>query len=421
MIYYIYNQLLRITIRVFFRHIHASNVANVPLDKPVIIAANHPGTFLDPILIACVIGKPIHFLVRGDVFKNKVVRFVFERFNMIPVYRKDEGYENVEKNLDTNAKVSEILKQNGIVVIFCEGYSSTFRRLRTILKGTARISMQTAMDNNIDVQIVPTGITYTHKTSFRKSMMIEFSKPIAVKDFVAEYTQHPQKGYVSITAEIEKRLQKNLVVVNHVECDAVAETSLNYLRNTESISPLPIMVRNTNKLAAERNLCESINRVFEADKHSYDTYAGMVEAYELELANDKCDDLGVVSGLPTLFETMLLVLGFPFFVLGFLFWGVPYLIAKKIADHKVTRIEYHDALAVNSVTVLFSLSMVALMLAFYPCIGIFTLLIGVLMPLVGVFAGWYYDQLLKMYFVFQAVPHKIKLREMRDKITNFIV
>ena len=186
------------------------------------------------------------------------------------MYRKEEGFENIEKNNDTNKRVSQILKQNGIVVIFCEGYSSTERRLRPIRKGTARICMQTAVVENIDVQIVPMGITYTHKTNFRKSVILDFSSPIAVKDYLDEYNIHPQRSFVSITNELKRRLQENIVDIKNKECDPLCEAHLNYFRNTENYPLVPVLLRDNTKLQAERNICRRINDLFESNAPAYE-------------------------------------------------------------------------------------------------------------------------------------------------------
>jgi 1-acyl-sn-glycerol-3-phosphate acyltransferase len=111
MIYWFFGLILRLTTRLFFRHIHVSNIKSVPYDKPVILAANHPGAFLDPVLLSSIFRKPVYFLVRGDVFKNPMARWFFTRINMIPIYRIDEGFENIGKNIETTQLIAKALKK----------------------------------------------------------------------------------------------------------------------------------------------------------------------------------------------------------------------------------------------------------------------------------------------------------------------
>lgn len=55
------------------------------------------------------------------MFKNSVARFFLQELNVSPVYRFEEGLENVHKNLETFKGIYSILKQNGNYVVFSEG------------------------------------------------------------------------------------------------------------------------------------------------------------------------------------------------------------------------------------------------------------------------------------------------------------
>lgn len=420
MIYFVFLRMLRVTVRIFFRHIHVSNVKNVPYDKPLVIAANHPGAFLDPIILACFIKKPIYFLVRGDVFKNKLVRLIFEQFHMIPVYRKDEGFENIEKNHDTNAKVAEILKQNGIVVIFCEGYSAIDRRLRTILKGTARICMQTAMSENLDVQIIPAGITYTHKTNYRKEVILDFSAPIVMHDYKELFASHPQKSFVSITNELRNRLQHNFVEIRNPECDVLTELHLNYLRNEQPAPTIPVVTRNGKVLAYERRLSDSINLLYENNLPAYEQLERLTMNYQKNLLEAHCADSGVVSNLPGLISYFGLVLGFPIMVLGAICWGIPYRISCIVANRNVSRIDFHDSVTVNITNVLFFI-LISIITIIGSCyLGYYALLLIIAIPAMSTVGIWYLDVLKRIMQVFQAAPVKDTLLIQRKHLIQLI-
>lgn len=420
MIYFVFLRMLRVTVRIFFRHIHVSNVDKVPYDKPLVIAANHPGAFLDPIIIACFIKKPIYFLVRGDVFKNKLVRLIFEQFHMIPVYRKDEGFENIEKNHDTNAKVANILKQNGIVVIFSEGYSAIDRRLRTILKGTARICMQTAMSENLDVQILPAGITYTHKTNYRKEVILDFSAPIAMRDFQESFETHPQKSFVSITNELKNRLHHNFVEIRNPDCDVLTELHLNYLRNEQRAPTIPVVTRNGKVLEHERKISNEINLLYENDLPAYEQLEKLTMTYQKELVEARCTDTGVVSKLPWLLSFFGLVLGFPIMVLGAICWGIPYRLSCIVANKKVTRIDFHDSVTVNITNFLFFI-LISIITTIGACyFGYYALLLVVIIPAMSTVGIWYLDVLKRIMEVFQAAPVKDTLLVQRKHLIQLI-
>jgi len=74
----------------------------------LMIAANHPNSFLDAIILATLFKQPIYSLARGDAFKNKFFAALLKSLNMYPVYRTSEGVENMEHNYSTFNTCREI-------------------------------------------------------------------------------------------------------------------------------------------------------------------------------------------------------------------------------------------------------------------------------------------------------------------------
>jgi len=70
MIYKIFWFWANIAIRVFYGKIEVSGLENVPKDGPLLIASNHPNGFLEPIIMACLFPRDLHFMVRGDGFRK---------------------------------------------------------------------------------------------------------------------------------------------------------------------------------------------------------------------------------------------------------------------------------------------------------------------------------------------------------------
>jgi 1-acyl-sn-glycerol-3-phosphate acyltransferase len=109
-------------------------------EGPLLIAANHPNSFLDAIILASLFKKPIYSLARGDAFVNKTIATILHSLKMLPVYRISEGVENLESNYQTFEACISIFKKNGIVLIFSEGKCINEWHLRALKKGTARLA-----------------------------------------------------------------------------------------------------------------------------------------------------------------------------------------------------------------------------------------------------------------------------------------
>src|SRR5690606_20650045 len=176
---------------------------------PLLIAANHPNSFLDAIVISTLFRHPVHSLVRGDVYINRFYSFLLNQLNMLPVYRLSEGAENLENNYSTFERCREVFRKNGIVLIFSEGRCINEWKLRSLKKGTARLAMS-AWQQGIPLNVIPVGINFSSFRRFGKDIHLNFGKPISTGEIA-----YPEGGK-AITV-FNNRLHselKNLVYEN---------------------------------------------------------------------------------------------------------------------------------------------------------------------------------------------------------------
>ncbi len=421
MIYILIGFLQRITFRLFFKHIHVANLDYIPYDKPVVIACNHPGAFMDPGFIASLLRKPIQFTTRGDVFENPFIRVILKSIHLNPVYRIDEGFGNLNRNFETIETMTEILKKNGIILIFSEGYSALDRRLRPLRKGTARIFMQIAQEHNLDIQLYASGISYSHKTNFRKSVMYSVAKPLFLKDYLDDYISHRQRGYHTFSKELARRISENFIVVDHPECDEIVDQHINYYCSTEKHPNIPVVIYNRKKLDAMQALSKRINQLFSNDPDKFEQFRDLTNKYEQGLKEQKITDYGLINKPLNIFQIGWWILLLPLSIPGFYFWGIPQIIAKKIADKTVTRIDFYDSVSMNSLALIYALLTLInnIFLAFF--IGWWSLLIWVIAPVFGEFAFWTYDKIVHHFQTGKAkkCPSRNELLKLREQLVNF--
>ena len=144
---------------------------------PLLLAANHPNSFLDAVIIDALFHRPVWSLARGDVFKNKFISRLLSALNILPVYRISEGVENLTSNYNTFSDCVELFRKNGIVLIFSEGRSTNEWRLRPLKKGTARLAIS-CWEKQIPLRVLPVGINYSSFHRFGKNLFIDFGKPL---------------------------------------------------------------------------------------------------------------------------------------------------------------------------------------------------------------------------------------------------
>ncbi len=153
---------------------------------PLLLAANHPNSFLDAIILDTLFKNPVYSLARGDAFVNKLVTRILKSFNMLPVYRLTEGVENLENNYETFGACQEIFKQDGIVLIFSEGKCTNEWHLRPLKKGTARLALE-AWRRGVDLKVLPVGINYSSFKKFGKTVIINFGNIITAEEVNNEF------------------------------------------------------------------------------------------------------------------------------------------------------------------------------------------------------------------------------------------
>jgi len=155
---------------------------------PLLIAANHPNSFLDAIILDSIFKNPIYSLARGDAFAGKIVSKTLVSLNMLPVYRVSEGVENLEHNYTTFDACEKLFQQNKIVLIFSEGECMNEWHLRPLKKGTARLAFN-AWQNNVPLKVLPLGINYSSFRFYGKNMVLNFGNIIYQKDIQGDLTQ----------------------------------------------------------------------------------------------------------------------------------------------------------------------------------------------------------------------------------------
>ena len=148
---------------------------------PLLLACNHPNSFLDGVLMDALFEQPIWSLARGDVFKKPFYIKLLTALKIMPVYRTSEGVENLGINYETFDACKKIFQQNGIVVIFSEGKCINEWHLRALKKGTARLAVG-SWEQNIPLRIIPVGINYSSFRRFGKNIFLNFGTVIDQND-----------------------------------------------------------------------------------------------------------------------------------------------------------------------------------------------------------------------------------------------
>jgi glycerol-3-phosphate O-acyltransferase/dihydroxyacetone phosphate acyltransferase len=360
------------TFRVFFRRIFYSNLKKVPLEKPLLFAGNHQNSFLDGVLVGSYLPQPINFLMRADMFKNPVARFCLHQLNVSPVYRIEEGLENVHKNLETFEYIYKILKKNGNYVVFAEGICIQEKRLGKLRKGTARMAFGAEELHGLDVHIVPVGVNYTYPARFRKEVLINFDEPFSIKELKDLYQATPAKALLAFNERIEAGLKRQVIIVEDSENDWLAEQLLVMGRNNLVLPFFKWMFNSDDRRQLEKDICNRINHIAKNSTQHLESLVLKVRKYTDLLRKNNLNDENIARKLDYGFLRYISVLlGLPLFIAGYLANLVPYLLPRIICNRLIKDLRFYSSVYIGLGTVLY--------LIYFP----------VVLALSVIFLGWW--------------------------------
>jgi 1-acyl-sn-glycerol-3-phosphate acyltransferase len=203
MLYAFVKVIARLAIKLYCRDIAINKKEIFKLEGPLLLAVNHPNSFLDAIILCTLFDRPVYSLARGDAFKNKFFAKFLYKFKMFPVYRVSEGVENMDENYKTFDLCKEVFKQNGIVLIFSEGKCINEWHLRPLKKGTARLAIS-SWEDGIPLKVLPVGINYNSFKRFGKNIKLFFG------DFIIPQTVDLGTGHGKAIQSFNNNLQQQL-------------------------------------------------------------------------------------------------------------------------------------------------------------------------------------------------------------------
>ncbi|MGE5107659.1 MAG: 1-acyl-sn-glycerol-3-phosphate acyltransferase, partial [Sphingobacteriales bacterium] len=221
MLYQLLKPFARLFLKIACRNIKINQPELLQSKGPLLLACNHPNSFLDGLILAILFDAPVHSLARGDAFKKNHHAKLLKLFKIHPVYREREGKELVPLNYKTFSICKEIFKNNGIVLIFSEALCVNEWKLRPLRKGTARMAFDN-WDENIPLRILPVGINYSSFQSFGKNVIINFGKEITKDDFDTDNTSG--KNLVLFNELLEQELQKAVITIDSNDLKTIHKT-----------------------------------------------------------------------------------------------------------------------------------------------------------------------------------------------------
>lgn len=220
MIYQLLKIWVRLGLPLFAKSIHISGKEKLQETGPLVLAVNHPNSFLDAILLGAFMGNPVHFLTRGDIFKTAWIRNLLKRFNMLPIYRIRDGKDKLSLNQQTFDLSEVVLRQSGILLVFVEGFCEHQTTLQLPLKKGAPRVIDSCWRQGVPVRILPVWLQYSSFTAFGKHIEIRFG------DVLQPMASFGEKDPAMVWQQINQNTARGLSELEHQKAFSLAAPSV---------------------------------------------------------------------------------------------------------------------------------------------------------------------------------------------------
>lgn len=157
--------LLKIVFKIRYKLVVHGNT-NLP-ETPLVICANHINLW-DPILLAIIFDRPIRFMAKKELFDNKFLGFLLNKFGAFPVDRDNVNIKTIKDSI-------KLVKDNEVLGIFPEGTRVKTVSEENMKTGVAMIASRAGAD------VIPVFINSNYK--FRSKVEVFVRDKIAISSF----------------------------------------------------------------------------------------------------------------------------------------------------------------------------------------------------------------------------------------------
>ncbi len=175
--------IIGVPIKLIFKPV-VTGEENIPV-KPYILVGNHK-SFWDVPLVALYIEDNIHYMAKKELFKNKLLKFIFESLGAYPINREGIDVSAIKETI-------KLLNSNNTICIFPEGTRNKTENIILPFKsGITKIAKKT---NSL---ILPFGISGDYKHN--GNLKIKFGEPIDLNkmDINDEYLEYSVKRLIKM-------------------------------------------------------------------------------------------------------------------------------------------------------------------------------------------------------------------------------
>lgn len=293
-LYDTFKPVVGVALRWYYQSLSTAHVERIPLDGPIFLAANHPNSLTDAMVVGWTSPRRVRFTAKATLFQNPLAARVLRMVGVVPLRRAADERASAEphaaqpavgtatpdaaRNAASFAAVADALAEQACVVVFPEGKTHDEPYLAPIRTGLARMALMARDERGVrGIRIVPIGLLFERKAEPRTRILLQVGELIDVDSFAAG-----PSAVATLTDVIEQRLRAvTLNFENHADADRVqllGETLAALVEPTTSITD------GAAPLALTMSLVRRIERAQQVLRSRADaTITARIDAFEQRL------------------------------------------------------------------------------------------------------------------------------------------
>ncbi len=327
MAYRIIRALSRLLLSLFYRRIEVVGAEHIPARGPVIIAANHHNSLVDPMLVMTAVPRPLVILAAAPLFRNPIIAPFLRLVGALPVLRRQEGIGDPARNDAMFGAVARALSRGGAVLLFPEGRTQPEPVLLPLRTGAARMLLGAATEE-MPVVLLPVGLVFHEPGTFRTGWaLVLVGPPVRSDDCMALHRTEPERAVRELTDRLHEALSRQII-------EADDRQTLRLLRVAEALwhGHAPgSAAEETARVAAIQQVARARRELQERAPARLAALRHRVEAYSPDLERLGASDVEIGASYPpgvalrwAAREGLSLLLGLPLALLGMLLHASPY-------------------------------------------------------------------------------------------------
>ena len=220
--YAVVRVIARFWIWFFFERVEVRHPERVPSMGPVLLCINHPNNLIDSLLVGSVLPRKVHYLATAALFRNPLIARFLVALGVIPVYRKADDPDKMDRNMEMFAACDEAFGRGRLIAIYPEGATRAEAHVQRIKTGAARIALGYEAHAPERLTVVAVGLSFEARKRFRGRVLVSFGEPVDLSSCLALYREEPAKALHTLTTAIQRAMEREVVHVERIDTAALA-------------------------------------------------------------------------------------------------------------------------------------------------------------------------------------------------------